>query len=68
MPVASMYEGFQIARSVSPSTLLAQVRYLVPDLYPLAFNFDNYAQSSAKASTLRLDLRHQATWDDCHLP
>jgi hypothetical protein len=67
-PVASMYEGFQIAGSVCPSTLLAQVRYLVPDLYPLAFNFDNYAQSSAKASTLRRDLRHQVTWDDCHLP
>ena len=63
MPVASMYEGFQIAGSVCQSTLLAQVRYLVPDLYPLAFNFDNYAQSSAKASTLRRDLRHQVTWD-----
>jgi hypothetical protein len=63
MPVASTYEGFQIVGSVCPSTLLAQVRYLVPDLCPLAFNFDNHAQSSAKASTLRRDLRHQVTWD-----
>jgi hypothetical protein len=35
--------------SVCPSTLLAQVRYLVPDLCPLAFNFDNHALSSARA-------------------
>jgi hypothetical protein len=40
MPVASTYEEFQIAESVSPSTLLAQVRYLLPNVCPLAFNFD----------------------------
>jgi hypothetical protein len=35
--------------SVCPSTLLAHVRYLVPDLCPLAFNFDNHPLSSAIA-------------------
>ena len=37
------------AESVCPSTLLAQVRYLVPDVCPLAFNFYNHAQSNALA-------------------
>ena len=37
------------AGSACPSTLLAQVRYLLPDLCPLAFNFDNHALSSAPA-------------------
>jgi hypothetical protein len=32
MPVASTYEGFQIAGSVCPSTLLAQVCYVVLDV------------------------------------
>ena len=36
MPVASTYEGFQIAGSVCPSTLLAQVRYLVLDVCVVA--------------------------------
>jgi len=37
------------AGSVCPSTLLAQVGYVVPDVCPLAFNFDNHAQASAIA-------------------
>jgi hypothetical protein len=51
MPVASMYEGFQIAGSVCPSTLLAQVRYLVPDVCPLDFNFDNHALQRINTQT-----------------
>jgi hypothetical protein len=39
--------GCSSAGSVCPSTLLALVRYLVPNLRPLAFNFDKHAQSSA---------------------
>jgi hypothetical protein len=49
MPVASTYKGFRIGGSACPSTLLAQVRYLVPDVCPLAYNFNNHAQSSALA-------------------